>query len=133
MSDLPILYSFRRCPYAMRARMALAAAGAEVMRVRGRGRRVSLGRLLADLGNRGILSVLVEGGGVLAAEFVRRELVDELAVFQAPLLVGGDGRNMIEGLGTQDLAEAWALSVPRYERIGVDLLVQGRPERRRKK
>ena len=31
MSDLPILYSFRRCPYAMRARMAVAAAGAEVM------------------------------------------------------------------------------------------------------
>ena len=31
MPDLPILYSFRRCPYAMRARMALAASGAEVM------------------------------------------------------------------------------------------------------
>ena len=31
MSDLPILYSFRRCPYAMRARMALVASGAEVM------------------------------------------------------------------------------------------------------
>ena len=31
MSDLPVLYSFRRCPYAMRARMALAASGAEVM------------------------------------------------------------------------------------------------------
>ena len=31
MSALPILYSFRRCPYAMRARMALAASGAEVM------------------------------------------------------------------------------------------------------
>ena len=31
MSDLPILYSFRRCPYAMRARMALAASRAEVM------------------------------------------------------------------------------------------------------
>ena len=31
MSDLPVLYSFRRCPYAMRARMALAAAGAVVM------------------------------------------------------------------------------------------------------
>lgn len=31
MADLPTLYSFRRCPYAMRARMALAAAGAEVM------------------------------------------------------------------------------------------------------
>ena len=31
MSDLPILYSFRRCPYAMRARMALVASGAEVL------------------------------------------------------------------------------------------------------
>ena len=31
MTELPILYSFRRCPYAMRARMALAASGAEVM------------------------------------------------------------------------------------------------------
>ena len=31
MPDLPILYSFRRCPYAMRARMALAASGAEMM------------------------------------------------------------------------------------------------------
>ena len=31
MLDLPILYSFRRCPYAMRARMALAASGTEVM------------------------------------------------------------------------------------------------------
>ncbi len=31
MSELPILYSFRRCPYAMRARMALAAAGTEVI------------------------------------------------------------------------------------------------------
>ena len=29
MSDLPILYSFRRCPYAMRARMALWVSGTE--------------------------------------------------------------------------------------------------------
>lgn len=30
MTELPILYSFRRCPYAMRARMAIAASGTEV-------------------------------------------------------------------------------------------------------
>ena len=30
MTELPILYSFRRCPYAMRARMALVASGAVV-------------------------------------------------------------------------------------------------------
>jgi len=30
MTELPVLYSFRRCPYAMRARMALAAAGIPV-------------------------------------------------------------------------------------------------------
>lgn len=30
MTDLPILYSFRRCPYAMRARMAVAVSGVQV-------------------------------------------------------------------------------------------------------
>jgi glutathione S-transferase len=30
MGELPILYSFRRCPYAMRARMAIAASGTQV-------------------------------------------------------------------------------------------------------
>ncbi len=30
MSQPPILYSFRRCPYAMRARLALAASGTAV-------------------------------------------------------------------------------------------------------
>ena len=30
MNDLPVLYSFRRCPYAIRARMAVAATGIEV-------------------------------------------------------------------------------------------------------
>jgi glutathione S-transferase len=30
MADLPILYSFRRCPYAMRARMAIAVSGVQV-------------------------------------------------------------------------------------------------------
>ena len=30
MPDLPVLYSFRRCPYAIRARMALAVAGMAV-------------------------------------------------------------------------------------------------------
>lgn len=108
----------------------LAAAGAEVLRVPGQGRRVSLPALLRDLGNRGILSVLVEGGGVIAAEFLRRGLVDDLAVFQAPLVVGGDGKTMIEALGTRDLAQAWQLAAPRYEHLGEDLLVQGRPQRR---
>ncbi len=30
MADLPILYSFRRCPYAMRARLAIASSGLKV-------------------------------------------------------------------------------------------------------
>lgn len=30
-ADLPLLFSFRRCPYAMRARMALLVAGCDVM------------------------------------------------------------------------------------------------------
>lgn len=111
----------------------LAAAGAEVIRVPGRGKRVSLAGLLTHLGIRGILSVLVEGGGVIAAEFLRQGLVDELAVFQAPLLVGGDGMTMIDGLGTRNMSDAWSLADPRYERVGEDWLVRGRPQRRGEK
>jgi diaminohydroxyphosphoribosylaminopyrimidine deaminase/5-amino-6-(5-phosphoribosylamino)uracil reductase len=74
------------------------------------------------LGERGITRVLVEGGGQLAAALVRARLVDRLAWFHAPLLIGGDGIPAIAGLGLEVMTE-----VPRFERlstekIGDDLL-----------
>ncbi|MEO2166845.1 MAG: bifunctional diaminohydroxyphosphoribosylaminopyrimidine deaminase/5-amino-6-(5-phosphoribosylamino)uracil reductase RibD [bacterium] len=124
----PVLIVTTRTAPALRARH-LEAAGAEVLRVARRGDRVDLGSLLRHLGNRGLLSVLVEGGAAIAAEFLRGGHVDELACFQAPLIIGGDGKAMIDGFGISNPAEAVWLEDHRVEQVGRDLLHRGRPSR----
>ena len=77
---------------------------------------------LEELGARGITSVLVESGGRLAASFLSRDLVDRLVWFHAPLMIGGDGRPAVEGIGIEALVDA-----PRFRRehvrvIGEDIV-----------
>ncbi len=52
--------------------------------------RVDLALLLAELGERGIRSLMVEGGGTLVAALLEAGLVDELQLAIAPLLFGGE-------------------------------------------
>ncbi len=49
----------------------------------------SLQELLKELGKRKIDSLLLEGGGTLAASFAREGLINEARVFVAPMLLGG--------------------------------------------
>jgi riboflavin biosynthesis pyrimidine reductase len=66
--------------------------------------------LAAELGARGILRVLCEGGGILAGELLRAGLVDELCVFLSPMLIGGP-------VGATGLT-AWPLPrAPRFTRL----------------
>jgi len=68
---------------------ALRAAGADVVvQPQARGR-VDLAAALGDLGRRGILSVLVEGGGTVNASFVAGRLADKVVALVAPVLLGG--------------------------------------------
>ena len=83
----------------------------------------SLEEALDILGSREVTSLLVEGGAELAAGLLRAGLVDALALFLAPRLIGGDGRPLLGALGVSALAEAPALldttvrrSVPRADR-----------------
>ncbi len=100
---------------------ALSAAGVSVWRC-GNGIRVDARELLRRAEAEGIASILVEGGGTLAASFVRAGLVDELAWFRAPILIGGDGLPALGGLGLGDLAAASRWRPVATERIGDDLL-----------
>jgi diaminohydroxyphosphoribosylaminopyrimidine deaminase/5-amino-6-(5-phosphoribosylamino)uracil reductase len=68
-----------------------------------------------ELGRRGLTRVLVEGGSTLAAVMLRAGLVDHLAWFHAPSLIGGDGIPGVAGFGLQELAEA-----PRFERFSLE-------------
>jgi diaminohydroxyphosphoribosylaminopyrimidine deaminase/5-amino-6-(5-phosphoribosylamino)uracil reductase len=78
--------------------------------------------MLQELGRRGLTRVLVEGGARLAGALVKAGLVDRIAWFRAPLLLGGDGVPALEPLGVSDPAAA-----PKWQRIdarsiGPDLL-----------
>jgi diaminohydroxyphosphoribosylaminopyrimidine deaminase / 5-amino-6-(5-phosphoribosylamino)uracil reductase len=65
---------------------------------------VDMAEALQALGARGLTRVLVEGGGLLVASLVRAGLVDRLAWFRAPRLVGGDGVPAIAAFGLEKLA-----------------------------
>ena len=75
---------------------------------------ISLPELLNSAQRAGVTSMMVEGGGQLAASFVRDGLVDRIEWFRAPVLLGGDARPCLGGLGLEKLTSA-----PTYERVGV--------------
>jgi diaminohydroxyphosphoribosylaminopyrimidine deaminase/5-amino-6-(5-phosphoribosylamino)uracil reductase len=90
-------------------------------------RQGSLRRTLEDLARAGIMSVLIEGGGKVAARALREQLVDRLALFFAPKILGAEGRPVVGALGIRRMAEAISLREVRVERLGEDLLIEGRP------
>jgi len=109
----------------------LRTRGATVLTFPGRAGSLSLRRLLRALAERGVSSVLLEGGAALAAAALRGGVVDRLLVFLAPTLIGGDGRPMLTSLGVARLAGARRLRWVGVESIGRDLMVQAVPEGRR--
>jgi diaminohydroxyphosphoribosylaminopyrimidine deaminase / 5-amino-6-(5-phosphoribosylamino)uracil reductase len=86
--------------------------------------RLDLQQVLAALAARGITRVLVEGGAELASALLRARLVDRVAWFQAPMVIGDDGRAALGALGVDRLAEALAL-----ESAGSALLARDRLHR----
>ena len=85
----------------------------------------SLEEALAALGEREVTSLLLEGGAELAAALLRADLVDALALFLAPRLIGGDGRPLLGPLGVAALADAPDLIETSARQVGPDVLVEG--------
>jgi diaminohydroxyphosphoribosylaminopyrimidine deaminase/5-amino-6-(5-phosphoribosylamino)uracil reductase len=85
----------------------------------------SLEEALGLLGEREVTSLLVEGGAELAAGLLRAGLVDALALFLAPRLIGGDGRPVVGPLGVGALAHAPALLETSVREVGPDVLIEG--------
>ena len=66
---------------------------------------LDLVQVMARLAQHGLTRLLVEGGAKLAAALLRDELVDRLAIFRAPSLIGGDGLPATSAFGLQRLAD----------------------------
>jgi diaminohydroxyphosphoribosylaminopyrimidine deaminase/5-amino-6-(5-phosphoribosylamino)uracil reductase len=120
-AETPTLFLTR--PDADPARQAaLIAAGARVLPVAAYDGGIDLAAGLAALGADGLTQLLVEGGGGIAASLLRAGLVDRLAWFHAPAIMGGDGWPAAAPLGLAGLAD-----IPRFVRtcvrpVGDDLL-----------
>ncbi|WP_419925540.1 bifunctional diaminohydroxyphosphoribosylaminopyrimidine deaminase/5-amino-6-(5-phosphoribosylamino)uracil reductase RibD [Candidatus Poriferisocius sp.] len=87
-----------------------------------------LEQVLADLGDQGVVQLLVEGGATTAAAFHRAGLVDQYAVYLAPALFGGeDGRAMFAGPGAASVADLWRGEITSVAQLGSDLRIDLRP------
>lgn len=104
---------------------ALRASGAELVLLPGPGGRVDLPGLLDELGRRQINEVHLEAGATLSGAMVRADLVDELLVYCAPVLIG-EGRPLA-ALGTlSELSLAPRYRFEQVDRIGDDLRLRWR-------
>jgi len=105
---------------------ALRRRGVEVLLVPGRRGRVPFGALVRLLGARGLTSLLVEGGGTVAAEALRARAVDRLVLFVAPALLGGDAVAAVGALGLKRVRDAVRVADLAVAHIGPDLVLEGR-------
>jgi len=82
--------------------------------------------VLRHLAREGRLAVLLEGGGRLHATFFASQLVDELVLYQAPILIGGEGGyNLWQGPGIDALTQAPRLADIQRRRLGEDQMIRG--------
>lgn len=100
----------------------LREAGAEVVVLEA----VEPASVVADLGDRGVSSVLVEGGGEVLEAFAASGVWDRAAVCCAPVLIGGSAApGPLGGGGAVKLADAWRLDRLRVRRRGPDVVLIG--------
>ncbi len=93
----------------------LTGAGVRVLQVRAVGEdRPELKTVVQALEAEGLSRLFVEGGGQVAASFLRCGLVDALEWFRAPMVIGGEGRPGIGALAVAALADA-----PHFRRVEV--------------
>lgn len=87
---------------------------------------LDLKEVLQRLGQEGILSVLVEGGGTLHGSFLREQLYDFAYLFYAPRFAGDSGQSLVRRLNVLSRDTAPSIYSPQYKALGEDMMVSGR-------
>lgn len=86
---------------------------------------LDLQQLMVTLGQAGISRVLLEGGAGLGASALKAGIVDKLAFYLAPKLLGGQGApGPIGNMGIETLAAAMTLEAMTHRAIGEDVLIE---------
>ncbi len=86
---------------------------------------VDIKQLLKMLGQRGVSSVLVEGGSRVITSLLRQNLADKLVIIVAPRIIGR-GIEAVGELNIADVNQALKISFQRMHRIGEDLVIEAK-------
>lgn len=82
---------------------------------------INLSLLLMYLAKQGLNDVLIESGGQLSGAFISQDLVDELILYQAPKLMGNDGKGLVNMPAVVQLSEAKNLEIKDIRMVGKDI------------
>jgi len=105
---------------------AIASTGAEIIFCREKEGKVSLRDLMKKLAGRGILYVLIEGGGKLITSALEAGIADKVAFFYAPKIIGGsEAPSVVMGKGVKNLKDAIGVRDVSMRRFGSDILIEG--------
>jgi diaminohydroxyphosphoribosylaminopyrimidine deaminase / 5-amino-6-(5-phosphoribosylamino)uracil reductase len=113
-----------------RAREIYEHRGVEVLAVAAAGDTIELDRLMLEFGHRGWCRVLIEGGANLAGSALSAGIVDRVAFFVAPKILGA-GLSAIDGIKSRDVRDALAVTDLSAHPVGADWLLEGRVSARK--
>ena len=101
-------------------------AGCEVLTIPEKEGHIDLNVLMRLLGEKGIDSILLEGGGTLNYSALKQGIVHKVQAYIAPKLFGGaDAKSPVEGCGVILPADGFLILHPTIRKIGADILIEG--------
>ncbi|QMU55894.1 MAG: bifunctional diaminohydroxyphosphoribosylaminopyrimidine deaminase/5-amino-6-(5-phosphoribosylamino)uracil reductase RibD [Candidatus Mycalebacterium zealandia] len=107
----------------------LEKKGVEILRVKKNSRgKISMRDLMKKLSVNGIKSVLIEGGGKIAASALKEKIVDKMIFFYSPVIIGGDGTDMVSGMETALVKNAKKLIFKKTTMKDGTIVVEAKPE-----
>lgn len=122
-----IIATTKKCPSGKRERIVAAGASTLVLPATRDG--VSLSALMKKLGKMGLLHVLCEGGGEMAASLIKAGQVDRYIFFVAPRIMGGGDAIPAVGCRSWKLSNAPQLQFTSVENVGDDIMITAIPGR----
>lgn len=113
--------------YLDKKKRELENLGVELLKVPSEKGELNLRILMKELGELGIDSILLEGGGTLNEDALQSGIVHEVKAFIAPKIFGGrGGKTPVEGLGVEMVEEAVRLQLMKISQVGEDILAEYR-------
>ena len=104
----------------------LHKAGVHVYLLPKKNNRISLKKMIKLLGQSGVTSILVEGGGRLNTSALKEGIVDKVNLFLAPLIIGGESApGVVGGPGIKSLKQALHIKNLTVTPVGADWMVEG--------